>query len=270
MRLNAIVDRPTHVMAAAVLAMLVAPAPASATSITVYTATDSNVTIGSPLPNSTAERALFSTAAASLGLPTLFTFEGVTVGNFTSRAIGSGATVTLSNTLASGLTGLGITNDSADPYLGFNTTAGGSEFLRMATKFIDYNQSTTATATFSFASPINAFAAEFTGLAGGGDTVSLQFTDGTNQLLALSDTAACTPGCAEFFGFTDSGALISSVVLNLTYTNINPGETFTYVLGVDDIQISTPVPEPATLTFTALGLAGIVARHRRRRSQSAS
>jgi hypothetical protein len=33
---------------------------------------------------------------------------------------------------------------------------------------------------------------------------------------------------------------------------------------------TTPVPEPATLTLTALGLTGLVTRYRRRRSRSAS
>lgn len=39
---------------------------------------------------------------------------------------------------------------------------------------------------------------------------------------------------------------------------------------IDNVIYQTAVPEPASLTLTALGLAGVVTRYRRRRSQSIS
>ena len=235
---------------------------AFASTITSYTGIDSNVGPASTLANSNAAHAAFTTASAPLGVSDLITFESAPLGNFTSLALGSGATLTLSNTLAGTFDNPGITN-ATDAFLGFNTTAGGAKFFRMATNFIGHGATTNATATFSFVSPIDAFGGYFTGLGGGGDTVSLNFVDGSSETLNLSDTSACNnPSCAEFFGFTDAGAQISSIVLNMAYTNQESSGTFGYFIGVDDVQFST-VPEPASLLLFGSGIA-VLARRRRR------
>jgi len=61
---------------------------------------------------------------------------------------------------------------------------------------------------------------------------------------------------AQFFGFTDSGASISSVTLN----EAGPFTSARDLWAVDDVVYSTTVPEPATLSLLGLGLAAIARR----------
>jgi hypothetical protein len=65
--------------------------------------------------------------------------------------------LTLSNANAFASTGARISKDTANPGLGFHTTPGGANFFRFVTKGINNGASTTANATFSFATPVNSF-----------------------------------------------------------------------------------------------------------------
>ena len=239
----------------ALAASVVVPA-VKANSLVVYSGIDGNVTVGSPLPNSDAAAASFDAAAGGMGNLIVNNLEGAALGNFTTEDLGLGVGVTLGNTNPAS----GIRNDPSQPFFGFNTTPGGANFLMVGTNAIAPGSFTQATATFNFTNPIDAFGAYFTGLAGGGDIVVLKFTDGTSWSTGLSDTAACNPSCATFFGFTDSGKAISSIELDLNFLNMTTFNEF-YDIGVDDLHYSA-VPEPSSYFALTVLLAGLVWRVR--------
>jgi len=229
-----------------------------ADNVQVYQGLDPNVTVGSTLTSSNTAQGNYFTAASPLGTYNLITFESAPLGNFTSLNLGGGVMLTLSNANTFASTGAGISKDTTQPGLGFNTTPGGANFFRFVTKGIKTGASTTADATFSFAAPVNSFGGYFTGLGGGGDTVTLNFTNGLSEIfnLALSNTSSCSPSCAEFFGFTDSGSQVSSIDLSMAYANITGPDNLAYFIGVDDVQY-TSTPEPSTLTLLGSGLLAV-------------
>lgn len=238
--------------------MLITASRVMADSIIVYQGLDTNAHVGSTLTSSNAAQASYFAAASPLGAYSLITFESAPLGNFTTLGLGSGVTLTLTNTNALASHSPGINNSTNEPSLGFNTTPGGAKFFRFATNYINNNASTAADATFSFSTPVNSFGAYITGLSGGGDTVTLDFTNGLSETfnLALSNTSSCNPSCAEFFGFTDAGSSVSSIDLNMAYTNKTGQDGFAYFAGVDDVQF-TAVPEPGTLALLGTGFLSI-------------
>jgi hypothetical protein len=169
-----------------------------ADNVQVYNGLDPNVNVGSTLTSSNTAQGNYFTAASPLGTYNLITFESAPLGNFTSLNLGGGVMLALSNANTQISHSPGINNSTNEPGLGFNTTPGGANFLRFATKYINNGTSTAADATFSFATPINSFGGYFTGLSGGGDTVTLNFTNGLSETfnLALSNTPSCNPACA--------------------------------------------------------------------------
>ncbi|PZQ63788.1 MAG: hypothetical protein DI570_07730 [Phenylobacterium zucineum] len=127
---------------------------------------------------------------------------------------------------------------------GANTTTGGKGFVQL---------NGSGLVTFTFAQPIQAFGAYFTGAQFPG--MQLTFNDGSVRTVDV-------PGLegADFVGFTDFGKSISKITFDAGRDSV----------GIDDITfaLATPggVPEPATwaLMLGGFGLAGATLRVRRR------
>ena len=93
--------------------------------------------------------------------------------------------------------------------------------------------------TFTFANPVSAFGAFFTGIELTGET--LEFSDGTFQVLTLPN-----PGSGvEFFGFVDAGKQVSSILINVQFPDIGD------IIGIDDVLLRrrpcrSPRPSPCS------------------------
>jgi hypothetical protein len=193
-------------------------------------------------------------AAGALGTVNLINFESAPLGNFASLGLGSGVTATLTGT--AGDADPGISNTLGDTTVGYNTTAGGSQYLRVVPIF-DVG---TASVTFDFDAPVQAFGTYLTGLGTAAGALHVVFSDGTAQDLSVAGSPS---GGVQFFGFTDEGKFISSVQLQLTGV-IGTRDIFS----VDDVRFvaaSEAVPEPSTLAIFAIaGLgAGVYLRRRK-------
>ena len=206
--------------------------------VVYFSGSDPGVGFGEARPNSDAAHSSF---LAALGANfVVIDFEGQPA----VMNLGFGVTYTPSQPDSS--SGIFTTNDTIR---GYNTTVGGTTHLRYSSSTAD-----NLDAVFSFASPISAFGAYFTGVGTSGGAATILFSDGTQFSTTLTDQDS---GGVQFFGFTDFGNSISAVTVRGNTADI---------FGIDDVTLDATVPEPSTL-LTALPLAGLLlvrlARRRR-------
>lgn len=217
---------------------------------TVYSGADPGANSTDPRPNSVAAAGLFDAAAGGLGAISLLDFESSPLGAFSSLTPAPGVTITGADVGGSNQTVLNAPFGAPDNLYGYNTTLGGSKFVSL------YG----GTLTFTFADPIQAFGAYFSGLQGSVvGTETLTFSDGNTQTVNIPDMS----GGIAFVGFTDAGMSVSSILLNVNYD----------IVGVDDVrfvktgqQAGGNVPEPGSLAFlVGVGIAGTILGRRRMR-----
>ena len=208
--------------------------------IITFSGLDPGAGASDPRPNSNVAAASFD--ASNPGL-SIITFESAPVGAFTNLTVAPGVVVNGSDIGGDPQTIINtpICDGAA---CGFNTTAGGSQWLSLYAGSV----------TFTFASPIHAFGAYLSGLQEDGSSVT--FNDGAPQSVGIPNPGG-TVGGVGFVGFSDTSAF-SSVTINI---NLD-------VVGVDDVRTGTAgtagaVPEPATFGLLGAALAGLALVRRR-------
>lgn len=192
-------------------------------------------------PTFTPSRATANAAASSFngatGNPGVITFESNPTGFFSSLSMGA---ITFTGARLNGGQHevRSLPSGQTIAIYGYNTTSDGANYISIFT----------GTLVLSFATPIDAFGAFFTGVQD--STVSLTFSDGSNQSIPFSGVNASAGGI-EFLGFTDPGAHISSITIN----------AHNDAIGIDDIRFraAAPVPEGSTALLLGVGLLVLAA-----------
>lgn len=209
--------------------------------IVTYIGSDVDANSTDPRPNSIAAAAAFDAAAASIGSVTLIDFESAPLGVFNNLALGSGITMDGSDVSTNDQTIRNTPFGTPDRLFGYNTTAGGSQFVSLFGGSL----------TFSFAPGIHAFGGYFSGNQVAG--LNITFFDGAPQTILFP----FIPSGVMFVGFTDAGQNIASVQVNV----LND------IVGVDDVRVGRQeIPEPASIVLLGMGGLGLLAARRRRQA----
>jgi len=196
--------------------------------ITIFSGADPYKQQADPHPNSDAAATSFKAAINPLST---ITFESAPLGYFSSPlTIAPGVTVSIANADTDPRY-TGIRNNGTMDYgtLGYSTTPGGSQFLGISPQY----NGPDVTVSFNFANPISAFGAYFTGAeANNNGTLTFNFNDGTSQIVNIPKQGEWS-GC-QFFGFVDTGASISRIVLKES----GPFAPLRDIFGMDDITVA--------------------------------
>lgn len=238
-------NNPVKAILTSLAGALLLASPASA-AIVVYDGLDIGASSTDPRPNSDAAAALFD-ATGTYGL---VDFESAPVGSYTSLLIAPGVTLTGLDANGNNQEIRNVPFSSPESLYGYNTTAGGSNFAGI------YG----GTITFSFATAIDSFGGYFSGAQSPEfGTLTLTFFDGSNQTITFGE--ADPNGGLQFLGFTDAGAMISSITVNGYFD----------AFALDDVRygVTSPsVPDTgSTILLLGLGVAGVLVWHRRGRRQ---
>jgi hypothetical protein len=119
--------------------------------------------------------------------------------------------------------------------------------------------------TFTFAGPTAGFGLY---VIGGSDVLAgdIRLSAGGADVLNVDDASKLSDGNGSFAFFlglaSDNGATFGSATL----TGIDPGNGAFFVFAVDDVVVTSPVPEPPMAVMLALGLSGVLAWRVRRSS----
>lgn len=212
--------------------------------VTTYSGADLVGSAGDPSPSSAAAALAFDTDISSLGLIHTIDFESVPLGYAPVINLDANTTATFNGDIDPAYSGV---TASDNVVLGFNTTAGGSNHLRMSPT----PGWTDASVTLTFIEPVIAFGGYFTGLeeriVG---TVDVLFNDGSSESFGLGDLNKA------FFGFTTDSSIMS-----VTFNEINGGTGIIgsrEIWGMDDlVYVTASVPEASSIMLLGLGLAGL-------------
>jgi hypothetical protein len=255
------------------------PGSATGQSQPPYYGLDAGARPHDPRPNYDAALAKFEQLPGPFSV---ITFDGIPTGPFSNpNAPSAPASATLS--LGQGVTAVlqsvdprppaanpepwvfGITSDHQaqgdlqTPFIGYNTSDTGSQFLR----FVPYLQSSPADLTFRFSKPVSAFGMAITGYGGqiGGDLHLLFNAGGVAEDVPIKGSQN---GGLLFIGEGNLPGPVTQFTLEMR------GVTSTQrdVIGIDDLRFAA-VPEPSAafdlvVLGSALWLAGWVRRRRRR------
>jgi hypothetical protein len=194
--------------------------------IITYSGYDPGASHTDPRPNSDAAAASFD--AANPG-PPIITFESAPLGWFKHLIVAPGVTLDAEDYYGWFQT---IRNQDLGAQDGFNTTSGGSQWLSMLSGW----------ATFTFASPMNAFGAYLSGTEW--CCGFFIFNDGAPQSIGIVNLGGS--GGVQFLGFSDTSPFSSVMILAADD-----------IVGVDDVRYGAAVPEPATFGLLGAALAGL-------------
>lgn len=249
---------PARAMVAALLLTAGSALPASA-ALVAFSGEDIMATTSSPNPNSAAAAASFDAAIAPQGGSSLITFESAPLGSFSNLTVAPGVTINGTDYSAANQTIRDTTDFPPAPTLdGYNTTPGGSHFVEMMGGDL----------TFTFAKPIQAFGAYFSGIQTNFFDDTVTFSDGTSETLHIPGTGtSINTGALSFVGFTDIGKSITSITINAGIPG-DPAAGFDDI-GVDDVQFqAAAVPEPNSMALLLMGGCFCVALGYRYRGRS--
>ena len=204
-------------------------------SIEQFSGRDDAAGPGDARPNSDAAQSDFAAAVASNGgtLEATIDFEDQTslpICPLTAHTIATGVTVTSNSICTDG--DAGITDNTGNPaILGYNTTSGGSIFIRNVPPFTP--RPFNADVTFNFTTPVMAFGCYITGLGTVASDLFIIFDNGEAQ--ELTEQGGVNGG-VQFFGFISPQTAISEITFRLVIPDLSPSSQVRDVVGYDDIQ----------------------------------
>lgn len=236
----------------AALATVTLSASAALAGPITFSGVDNGVRPGGAFTNSNAADSALVAAAGSAG--SVITFEGLPTGsNPYNLAVGAGVTLTVTGNPHGAISA----QSNATFLHGFNTTAGGANWLQM---FPAFESSTGASATFTFATGIQGFGFFMTDAQETfpGD-ITVTYTSGATEVLGVAEND--DTGGVAYFGFYDPSASIESVTINGGGTAVTRD-----LWGLDDVRFITTASVPdggTTLALLGCALAGVGALRRK-------